>query len=297
MSFCRPGSQQRNKQDEGESIFNIAPSYGATPIIKQYNVAPSKPPVPSVLSPTGGGGPKPKMHADSSQVQQFFNPIQGPRDAAKRAGIKPPDHARSNIRAIREQSSLNQLRKQEAEEQEAREAARRNASGFVRTSSANSDMRRVSGGGVSSTYYPDDRQGRDFVSENKLGAVAPIRPPRQGSQADDGEKYLKKKDFGRVPTYLLERKLELVEQHEAELKAREAALIPAGMRLLSEEERVETLFALQRNKAEVQKAIQALPLRIETHSQIRWRDDLERRMREVDEGIKVFSRPKVLIQA
>lgn len=69
------------------------------------------------------------------------------------------------------------------------------------------------------------------------------------------------------------------------------------MRLLSEEERVETLYALQRNKAEVEKSIQALPLRIETHSQIRWRDDLERRMREVDEGIKVFSRPKVLVQA
>lgn len=73
-------------------------------------------------------------------------------------------------------------------------------------------------------------------------------------------------------------------------------LLPEGMRLLSEEERVETLLALQRNKGEVQKAMQALPLRIETHSQIRWRDDLERRMREVDKGIKVFSRPKVLVQ-
>lgn len=75
------------------------------------------------------------------------------------------------------------------------------------------------------SYQPDDLQGRDFVRENKLGAVAPVRPPRQASQADDGEKYLKKKDFGRVPTYLLERKLELVEQHEAELRAREAAMM------------------------------------------------------------------------
>lgn len=297
MSFARQGSQ-RNKQEEGESIyFNVGASAstfgGAAPIIKQYNVAPPKSAVPAALSPTGG--PKRPMHADSSQVQQFFNPIQGPRDAAKRAGIKPPDHARSNIRAIKEQSSLNQMRKLEEQEQEAKEAARRNAAGFVRTNSASADSRRVSGGG-SMLYQPDDRQGRDFLRENKLGAVAPVRPPRQ-AQPDDGDKYLKKKDFGRVPTYLLERKLELVEQHEADLRAREAAMIPAGMRVLSDEERLETLYALQRNKAEVERSIQALPLRIETHSQIRWRDDLERRMREVDEGIKVFSRPKVLVQA
>lgn len=227
MSFARQGSQ-RNNQEDGESIyFNVGmpPSTHATPIIKQYNVAPVKQPVPTVLSPTGG--PKRPMHADSSQVQQFFNPIQGPRDAAKRAGMKPPDHSKSNIRAIRELSSLNQMRKQEEQEQEAKEAARRNASGFVRTSSANADSRRVSGGGSMNLYQADDRQGRDFLKENKISSVAPARPPRQ-AQPDDGEKYLKKKDFGRVPTYLLERKLELVEQHEADLRAREAAMIPAG---------------------------------------------------------------------
>lgn len=295
-----PRSTSRNAQEEESIYHSAAPStmQGAAPLVKQYNITTSKPPVPSVLSsPTGGGGPKPKMHADSSQVQNFFNPIQGPRDAAKRAGIKPPDHAKSNIQAIREQSSLNQLRKQEQLDSEARGG--RNGAGFVRSASAN-ENRRISGSGVSNQYYnsqqTDERQGRDFVRENKLGAVAPVRLPR-AQDADDGQKFLKKKDYGRVPTYLLERKLELVEQHDAELKAKEAALIPAGMRLLADEERLETLFALQRNKGEVERAMQALPLRIETQSQIRWRDDLERRMREVDEGIKVFSRPKVLVQA
>lgn len=41
-------------------------------------------------------------------------------------------------------------------------------------------------------------------------------------------KYLQKRDYGRVPNYLLERKLELVEQQEEVLRAKEAALIPPG---------------------------------------------------------------------
>ena len=69
-----------------------------------------------------------------------------------------------------------------------------------------------------------------------------------------------------------------------------------GMRLLSEDERLETLAVLQKNRADVERALQGLPLKIETVGQIRRRDELERRMREIDEGLKVFARPKVLVK-
>jgi hypothetical protein len=69
-----------------------------------------------------------------------------------------------------------------------------------------------------------------------------------------------------------------------------------GMRLLSEDERLETLAVLQKNRADVERALQGLPLKIETVGQIRRRDELERRMREVEEGLKVFARPKVLVK-
>lgn len=45
-------------------------------------------------------------------------------------------------------------------------------------------------------------------------------------------KYLQKKDFGRVPSYLLERKIEMAEKHEADLRAKEASRIPPGEWLL-----------------------------------------------------------------
>ena len=46
---------------------------------------------------------------------------------------------------------------------------------------------------------------------------------------DDDLKYLNKQDYGRVPTYLLERKIELAAQQEAEERMKEAALIPPGV--------------------------------------------------------------------
>lgn len=70
----------------------------------------------------------------------------------------------------------------------------------------------------------------------------------------------------------------------------------SGMRLLDESERLETLATLQRNRAELERALQSLPLKIETVGQIRRRDEMEKRMREIEEGLRVFSRPKVVVK-
>ena len=47
-----------------------------------------------------------------------MNPVQGPRDAQMRQGIKPLNHARSNAQAVKEASQLNALRKAAAEAQQ-----------------------------------------------------------------------------------------------------------------------------------------------------------------------------------
>lgn len=52
------------------------------------------------------------------QMANIFNPVQGPRDAQVRAGVKPHDHARSNRDAVREASQLNALRKQQEKDAE-----------------------------------------------------------------------------------------------------------------------------------------------------------------------------------
>lgn len=96
---------------------------------------------------------------------------------------------------------------------------------------------------------------------------------------------------------MLRRKVENIEKAEAEARAKEAALIPPGLRLVPEEERMETLRILQANKAELERAIWALPLKIETLGQRKRKEALDERMQEIEQGLQIFSRPKVLVRA
>jgi len=47
-----------------------------------------------------------------AQVASFLNPVNGIRDVQKRMGVAPRDHARNNLKAIREASNKNNLKKQ-----------------------------------------------------------------------------------------------------------------------------------------------------------------------------------------
>jgi hypothetical protein len=51
----------------------------------------------------------------------------------------------------------------------------------------------------------------------------------------------------------------------------------------------------QTNLLALPTCVQALPLRIETPSQIRRKEDLERRLAEIEDATKIFNRPKVLV--
>mmetsp|Transcript_25560 Transcript_25560/g.64845 ORF Transcript_25560/g.64845 Transcript_25560/m.64845 type:complete len:296 (-) Transcript_25560:370-1257(-) len=271
-----------DRDESGESIYATPAAYGgmmppAAPKIRTYNVVPT--------SPTGAAGQgKPRMHADSSQISNVLNPVHGVRDAQKRQGVKPFDYAKSNALAIKEASHLNALRKASVKDQTELTGGQPS---YMRSNSAPSRR-----GPPAAPVTSND--GRNFLQENKLGAGMPMRPPKP-TKEDDSSKYLKKKDYGRVPEYLVERKMELAEHADAVARAKEAALIPPGMRLLPEEERLETLAILERNKRDVEKALQSMPIIIETPSQIRRKDELEKRLKEIDDAFKVFSRAKVLV--
>ncbi|KAG2494455.1 hypothetical protein HYH03_007507 [Edaphochlamys debaryana] len=263
---------------------------GAQPKVKVYNIAPDPPSAAGSGGPANGPpaipkAPRPNGAGDSSQIESFLNPVRGRRDAQMRAGITPTDHARQNAMAVREASNVNAMRK--AAEEKDKDAGRLKLPPVRSTSAPH--QRAAAGRRPSSS---SGAAGRDFIQENKLGSVAPLRPPRPEKTPPN---YMAKRDFGQVPQYLLERKLQMAADQEAAVRAKEAALIPPGMRLMPEEERQETLELLKKNRDEVDRAIQGLPLRIETPSAIRRKDELERRLREIEDALKIFSRPKVLV--
>ncbi|CAL1280317.1 unnamed protein product [Larinioides sclopetarius] len=102
--------------------------------------------------------------------------------------------------------------------------------------------------------------------------------------------------LGQIPNYLTERKKQWELERERQLKLREAASIPKGYTLLPDEERIETLELLKKNHDEILQSLAVLPVRNDTIRLRSYKEELERQLAKVEEGIKIFSRPKVLIK-
>jgi hypothetical protein len=193
-----------------------------------------------------------KMGDSAMQVESILNPVRGIRDAQARAGITPTNHSRHNILAVKEQSRINALQKQQQAETIAAQqpftpqlyrsassssggaaaAAAQRAQKFGRSSSASSSSGKfASSSGVLRSISGDEAMAapiRNFVQENKAAAAASSRPVKAESRVDEGAAYLQKSEYGQVPAYLLGRKLQLAQEQEALLAAKQAAQIPAG---------------------------------------------------------------------
>eukprot|EP00899_Mesostigma_viride_P025165 jgi/Mesvir1/5833/Mv00628-RA.1 len=226
-------------------------------------------------------------HRDSSQIQNLMNPVKGVRDDMERRGITPKDHAKENKQKLAETSARNQLKKLELALEEEASMNPNKAKPAPRSSVERAPSREPAG---------DGEGRRDYVAMNKSAAVEPKARPAPASNPKEAL-LANQKDFGKVPKYLQERKQEM--QAEAERRRAEDAeeKCPPGMRLLPEEERLQTLATLEENKRRVDQEIQSLPFVIETPSQKRRQADLERRLLEIEQARKLFSRKKAGMHA
>ena len=265
-------------------------------IVAQDDIAPLDAPmvrrrVPGTI--TGSRRAPLAMHQNSSQVSNMLNPVMSDREAARRAGKKPVNHARHNLLAIKEMSEKNAQRKRA--EMAAMEAK---AKGFRAAPAP--PRRRPS----TSASFLDDYDV-DFVAANKRETVRRaaaegreklIREERAAEEARRASPLLKR-NYGRVPAYLRERKLEMAAARRDAEAAERAAHIPPGMRVLPEEERLETLEILRVNRADVEEKLRALPI-AKTDSQTlrRRKSELEARLAEIEDAQKVFERKTVLVR-
>lgn len=274
-----------------ESIYNL---------VEQGRIEPRLPPqaVPAGV----GGADEPQAnkqrtaqihHKNSSQISNILNPVRGVRDQMQREGKTPTNHARDNRTAIKEASSRNQLKKMEQlAEMEAKAKGGFRAQLDVPKKPQRTGMRPM----------PRDPNEKDYINENKMDAVTKAaqrgaQKVQEQEQAGLHEDWTTKKNYGSVPGYLRERKMELMEVQEQKRLALEANAVPAGMRILPEDERLRTLQILAENKKNVETDLQKLPFTCETPSQIRRRTDLERRMAEIEDAQKIFSRKQVFVRA
>ena len=114
--------------------------------------------------------------------------------------------------------------------------------------------------------------------------------------AEDVTQRVVHEDYGTVPIYIQERKAEMAEVTRlAEEKAEREKGCPPGMSRMSDPERLQTLEVLKKNKAVGYDELAKLPMTVETPSLKKRKNGLERKLEQIEEAIKIFSRSVVWV--
>ena len=132
------------------------------------------------------------------------------------------------------------------------------------------------------------RQNRQLVTDNK------IQPKKSLAEV---KKDVKHKDYGKVPDYIKKYEIEREQQKEEEKKQKEASKYPKGTKLLSEEERVSTLNGLINSKKEMETLLEKMPITTRTLSIQNKKEELIKKLEEVEKAIDMFSKKQVFIKA
>lgn len=268
-------------------------------------------------------------HASGSAVGSILQPVNGVRDAMRRRGQKPKDHARANIAKMRAQQRKHREDREAAAEAKegfklrrfAKVQSRVDRSGVAKDEASGASppkpkkkfLRRKSDKGPAPHRMPSKfvregprkasvpkarevarlapRSSVDFVSSNAVEVIT-AEPKRRASEREE----TKHGEFGKVPAYLQKRRAKWAATEADRIASAPDPDCPPGMTVMPESERLETLRALKATLDDVKANLQRLPLTIETPSQIRRKNALEAKYKEVEDAVKIFSRRKVFVR-
>lgn len=146
--------------------------------------------------------------------------------------------------------------------------------------------------------------GVDFISRNALAAKrAPRRHSRslqvlaqvQEQQRQAQERY-NATQKGHVPHYLLERRDLWRKEAEARQRSQPDPSMPPGHTLMPENQRLETLNNLLQSQSQLLRELVLLPAGADSLRAQGHRAELDRKLVQIEEAIKIFSRPKVFVK-
>ena len=132
------------------------------------------------------------------------------------------------------------------------------------------------------------RENRQLVMDNKV--------PSKNKFVEE-KNDVKHKDYGKVPDYIKKYEIEREQQKEEKKKQEEASKYPKGTKLLSEEERVSTLNGLINSKKEMINLLEKMPITTRTLSIQNKKEELIKKIEEVEKAIEMFSKKQVFIKA
>jgi hypothetical protein len=145
---------------------------------------------------------------------------------------------------------------------------------------------------VTETAKLAPRNNTNFISANREGARS-MNSPRKAQVSDEGKRH---SEFGNVPQYLRERRMEEQEREQQRLASMPDPNCPPGMKLMAEEERLDMLAILKENEKDIHVQLSKLPLRPTTMSMIKRKEELHAKLLEIESAHKIFSKPKVFVE-
>ncbi|KAG7239235.1 hypothetical protein INR49_029887 [Caranx melampygus] len=135
----------------------------------------------------------------------------------------------------------------------------------------------------------------DFIKHNAQAAGKTVLR-RSQSLTSLRDKPVPSAVKGQVPQYLEERKEQWRKEAEEKRRNTPDPSIPAGHTLMPESERQETLKSLKETHRSLVTELLSLPLKADNLSFRSRRAQLDCRLSEIEEAIKIFSREKVYIK-
>jgi len=134
------------------------------------------------------------------------------------------------------------------------------------------------------------RENRQLVIDNKV----PIKYKQQTEPIKINNS--KHKDYGKVPAYIKKYELEREIKNEEIKRQEEASKYPKGTKLLSEEERLNTLNGLIQNKKELTNQLEKMPITTRTNAVRIRKEELIKKLEEIEKAIDMFSRKHVFVK-
>lgn len=139
----------------------------------------------------------------------------------------------------------------------------------------------------------DDQSTKDFLKRNVERAH---QTPRRTSTAE-GPRYVEKKGYGMVPTYLVVAKEKLKEEKRAVKQKEEARDASKKQKLwpLPEEQRCQILQKLQDEWQERNQEFQRFSFVVDTEMKRKRREELLLNLQQLEKDIETMSRPIVYV--
>ena len=134
------------------------------------------------------------------------------------------------------------------------------------------------------------RENRQLVIDNKV----PMKHKQQTEPIKRNNS--KHKDYGKVPAYIKKYELEREIKNEEIKRQEEASKYPKGTKLLSEEERLNTLNGLIQNKKELTNQLEKMPITTRTNTVRIRKEELIKKLEEIEKAIDMFSRKHVFVK-